>query len=213
MGPGTLTGPSPRDFTDRDWQAARTDGEVFWILKTSNQGTAMASFAPLVLNEEEAWQVLRYVRNLRSTVRGLHNCVSANCLSVRGFIFHFSGVCCVLKQRDNRVQNQLLNSFMSLTPSEFAAKWEGSQRTERAASQEHFIDLCKMLGYQTPNEADPVGNWYAFDKGAKKIEGDDGFADVRKRGYLGITSFAIGRIHSGQSPLLSKCEGNKEPQT
>ncbi len=61
--PGTLKGPLPRDFTDPDWQAARTDGELFWILKNGSKGTAMARFVPLVLTEEEAWQVLRYVRS------------------------------------------------------------------------------------------------------------------------------------------------------
>ena len=61
--PGSLKGPLPRDFTDRDWQAARTDGELFWILRNGSKGTAMASFVPLVLTEEEAWQVLRYVRS------------------------------------------------------------------------------------------------------------------------------------------------------
>jgi mono/diheme cytochrome c family protein len=53
----------PRDFTDQDWQAARTDGELFWILKNGSKGTAMAKFIPLVLTEEEAWQVLLYVRS------------------------------------------------------------------------------------------------------------------------------------------------------
>lgn len=72
----------------------------------------------------------------------------------------------------------------SLTPSEFAAKWSGSTATERAASQEHFIDLCRMLGVPTPNEADPHGEWYAFEKGAEKIGGGDGFADVWKRGHF-----------------------------
>lgn len=61
--PGTLKGPLPRNFTDKEWQAARTDGELFWILKNGSKGTAMASFVPLVLTEEEAWQVLRYVRS------------------------------------------------------------------------------------------------------------------------------------------------------
>ena len=61
--PGVLKGPLPRNFTDKDWQAARTDGELFWILKNGSKGTAMASFVPLVLTEEEAWQVLRYVRS------------------------------------------------------------------------------------------------------------------------------------------------------
>jgi hypothetical protein len=64
------------------------------------------------------------------------------------------------------------------TPSEFVAKWQGSTRTERAAAQEHFIDLCRMLGQPTPNDADPTGDWYAFEKGAGKAEGGEGWADV-----------------------------------
>jgi type II restriction/modification system DNA methylase subunit YeeA len=63
-------------------------------------------------------------------------------------------------------------------------KWQGSTRTERAASQEHFIDICRMLGVQTPNEADPTGDFYAFEKGAEKTGGGDGFADVWRRGYF-----------------------------
>jgi mono/diheme cytochrome c family protein len=61
--PSTLKGPLPRDFTDKDWQAARTEGELFWILKNGSKGTAMAPFIPLILTEEEAWQVLLYVRS------------------------------------------------------------------------------------------------------------------------------------------------------
>ena len=71
-----------------------------------------------------------------------------------------------------------------MTPAEFARKWAGNTRTERAASQEHFIDLCRMLGVKTPNEADPTGDWYAFEKGAEKTSGGDGFADVWKRGHF-----------------------------
>src|ERR1700680_463455 len=71
-----------------------------------------------------------------------------------------------------------------LTPSAFAIKWRGSTRTESAASQEHFIDLCRMLGVETPNEADPTGEWYAFEKGAEKTDGGGGFADVWKRGHF-----------------------------
>ncbi len=70
----------------------------------------------------------------------------------------------------------------AISPAEFAKKWAGSTRTERAASQEHFIDLCRMLGVPTPNEADPTGDTYAFEKGAGKVEGGEGFADVWKRG-------------------------------
>ena len=58
-----LKGPLPRNFTDKRWQATRTDGELFWILKNGSPGTDMAPFVPLVLTEEEAWQVLLYVRS------------------------------------------------------------------------------------------------------------------------------------------------------
>ncbi len=58
-----LVGKLPRNFTDKVWQAARADGELFWILKNGSPGTDMASFIPLVLTEEEAWHVLLYVRS------------------------------------------------------------------------------------------------------------------------------------------------------
>ena len=58
-----LRGMLPRNFTDKSWQAVRTDGELMWILKNGSLGTAMASFVPLVLTEEEAWHVILYVRS------------------------------------------------------------------------------------------------------------------------------------------------------
>ncbi len=58
-----LVGKLPRNFTDKAWQAKRTDGELFWILKNGSPGTDMASFIPLVLTEDEAWHVLLYVRS------------------------------------------------------------------------------------------------------------------------------------------------------
>lgn len=57
-----LRGNLPRDFTDKTWQAARTDGELFWILQNGSPGTDMASFIPLILTQEEAWYVILYVR-------------------------------------------------------------------------------------------------------------------------------------------------------
>ena len=69
-----------------------------------------------------------------------------------------------------------------MTVPAFVAKWSVSRRTERAAAQEHFIDLCRLLGEQTPNEADPTGEDYAFEKGATKTSGGQGWADVWKRG-------------------------------
>ena len=71
-----------------------------------------------------------------------------------------------------------------MTPAEFAAKWKGSAATERAGAQEHFIDLCRMLGWPTPND-DPTDERYAFEKGAQKASGGDGFADVWRRDCFG----------------------------
>ena len=58
-----LTGKLPRNFTDNDWQAGRKDGELLWILKNGSSGTAMVSFIPQVLTEDEAWHVILYVRS------------------------------------------------------------------------------------------------------------------------------------------------------
>jgi len=69
-----------------------------------------------------------------------------------------------------------------LTPHEFAAKWTLSTLKERSAAQEHFIDLCHVLDESTPAQADPHGEWYCFERGAKKTGGGDGWADVWKRG-------------------------------
>ncbi len=71
-----------------------------------------------------------------------------------------------------------------MTPSEFAAKWRGITTGERASAQSHFGDLCRMLGEPTPTDADPTGSWYAFEKGAEKLDGGDGFADVWKKGFF-----------------------------
>ena len=69
----------------------------------------------------------------------------------------------------------------AVTASEFIAKWRASELKERSASQEHFIDLCRLLGEPTPADADPTGERYCFERGARKDTGGDGWADVWKR--------------------------------
>lgn len=68
-----------------------------------------------------------------------------------------------------------------LSPLQFASKWTTSTLKERSAAQEHFIDLCRLLDEPTPAEVDPHGEWYCFERGAKKTGGGDGWADVWKR--------------------------------
>ena len=69
-----------------------------------------------------------------------------------------------------------------MTPGEFIAKWRASELKERSAAQSHFNDLCGLLGESTPTDADPTGEWYCFERGARKDTGGDGWADVWKRG-------------------------------
>ena len=70
----------------------------------------------------------------------------------------------------------------TLTPQEFVAKWRGVTAKERSAYQEHFIDLCHLVGHETPMEADPTGQGFAFEAGAAKQGGGQGWADVFKPG-------------------------------
>lgn len=69
-----------------------------------------------------------------------------------------------------------------MTPQFFIQKWRRAALTERAAAQSHFNDLCALLGEPTPTDADPTGDWFAFEKGARKTGGSQGWADVWKKG-------------------------------
>jgi hypothetical protein len=64
-----------------------------------------------------------------------------------------------------------------MTPEQFRDKWRGTTRSERAAAQEHFLDLCDMLGVDRPGTAD-----YEFEKSTRRIGDKAGFADVWRRG-------------------------------
>ena len=73
-----------------------------------------------------------------------------------------------------------------MTPGEFIARRRVSELKERSASQAHFIDLCRLLGELTPVEADPTGERYCFERGARKDIGGDGWADVWNRLVFGM---------------------------
>jgi len=71
-----------------------------------------------------------------------------------------------------------------VTPYEFISKWRASTLTERSASQQHFLDLCELLGEPKPADVDPHGDSYCFERGASKDSGGDGWADVWKRHHF-----------------------------
>ena len=57
--------PSPRNFSNADWQGFRTDGELFWVIKNGSEGTGIISYNPAMITDEEAWDVIHYVRSLK----------------------------------------------------------------------------------------------------------------------------------------------------
>jgi len=73
-----------------------------------------------------------------------------------------------------------------MTPQQFIAKWQGSQLAERAFYQQHFNDLCALVGHPTPATQDTVGDTFCFEKGATKTGGGNGWADVWKRGFFAV---------------------------
>jgi type II restriction/modification system DNA methylase subunit YeeA len=86
-----------------------------------------------------------------------------------------------------------------MTAAEFKKKWSRYQGKETSAYQGHFDDLCRLLGQQTPTEADPTGSdSFCYQKRVIKdaelfdLEHPDsgdpterGFADVWKKGCFG----------------------------
>ncbi len=84
-----------------------------------------------------------------------------------------------------------------MTWPEFKKKWSRYKGKESSAYQEHFNDLCRLLGHPTPAEADPTGSEsFCFQKRVVKDAelmlvkdaeaaygepGDRGFADVWKK--------------------------------
>jgi hypothetical protein len=74
---------------------------------------------------------------------------------------------------------------------QFVEKWSRAELSERAASHEHFLDLCRLFGQPTPASADATGEDYCFEKHVKVVrsaskgsKGEHGFVDVWKRGHF-----------------------------
>ena len=89
-----------------------------------------------------------------------------------------------------------------MTPEQFVSKWRRTSTSERAASHEHFIDLCHLLEQPTPHEIDPDGAFYAFERGAARTGmAAGGWADVWKRGHFG---WEYKRRSGGRSTTLAK---------
>ena len=71
-----------------------------------------------------------------------------------------------------------------MIPQQYIAKWQAANLSERSACQQHFLDLCELLGQPKPAAADPEGAWYCFERGVSKTDGGQGWADVWFRGHF-----------------------------
>lgn len=65
-----------------------------------------------------------------------------------------------------------------MEPREFIEKWRASERPEKAAAQQHFLDLCALLEVPKPGDPGQHPRDYDFEKRAIKSDGRDGRADV-----------------------------------
>jgi hypothetical protein len=57
-----------------------------------------------------------------------------------------------------------------VTPQQFIAKWQRANLTERSACQQHFLDLCSLLGQRKPAAADLSMESFECD-GPKEVHG------------------------------------------
>ncbi len=68
----------------------------------------------------------------------------------------------------------------------FVAKWRASTLKESAAYVSHFEDLCRLVGHETPTDADPSGSFFTYQRAVAKQGGKLGFADVWYRNRFGL---------------------------
>jgi len=61
---GAALDPSPRNFTNPEFNKIRTPGEMFWVVKNGSAGTGMIAYNPAMINDEEAWEAITYARSL-----------------------------------------------------------------------------------------------------------------------------------------------------
>ena len=64
----------------------------------------------------------------------------------------------------------------------FVEKWRKSTRTERSASQEHFLDLLELFQHPKPGAVDAKGTTFTAEMKVRKGSGTLGYADFFKKG-------------------------------
>jgi hypothetical protein len=76
-------------------------------------------------------------------------------------------------------------ALMPITAQDFVAKWRRADVSECSAVQQHFLDLCALVGHPPPAANDPTGHEIGCEMGADNSSSGGGWADVAKIGYFG----------------------------
>ncbi len=116
---------------------------------------------------------------------------------------------CVQSSRGTLVN---LKVALPMTPQEFVAKWRGSTSTEKQAYQQHFLDLCDLVGHPTPAQLDHENKFFTFEAGALKQSGGQGWADVWYKGHFAIEyKGPDGNLDRAYNQLLQYRESLENP--
>lgn len=62
---GKALDPTPRNFTNPAFHAAKTDGEMSWVIHNGSAGTGMISYSPAIITDDEVWDVINYERTFK----------------------------------------------------------------------------------------------------------------------------------------------------
>jgi hypothetical protein len=77
---------------------------------------------------------------------------------------------------------------MALTPQAFVQKWANTTLNERQSYQLHFIDVCHLLNFETPQPSGKTatGKEFIFERTVKEKDGKTGYADVFLQGCFAM---------------------------
>ncbi|MEZ5673176.1 MAG: type IIL restriction-modification enzyme MmeI [Thiotrichaceae bacterium] len=69
-----------------------------------------------------------------------------------------------------------------LTTEQFIQRWHTANLNERSGAHLHFNELCELLDETPPNSE--TADFYGFERGLLQNTGQQGWADVWKKGYF-----------------------------
>jgi hypothetical protein len=88
------------------------------------------------------------------------------------FVSVFDDLDCPRRYGTRRLDLWAHGGCSSMNVSDFIAKWERVELTERSSAQQHFLDLCELVGHKKPADLDPTGESFTFERGATKRTGN-----------------------------------------